>query len=181
MTTTGTTAAHTIESDRLQLRELSAAEAAQVIDGTPPGGQCWAATYPLEGTLVAAGALVRAAEAGRYRTGYGMYQIIDRESGLVVGDIGFHGAPDDDGIAEIGYGIVPEFRGRGLVSEALRALAAWTFTRPETVELIAGTDPEHTPSQRVLTSAGFSFAGMRDEERLYRMSRPAPTEDRAAV
>ncbi|MFI7602460.1 GNAT family N-acetyltransferase [Actinoplanes sp. NPDC049681] len=163
----------TIEATRVQLRELSATEAAQVVEKQTPDGQRWAAGYPLEGTLIAGGALVRAFAAGRYRPGFGMYQIIDRETGQVIGDIGFHAAPDEAGAAEIGYGIVEEFRGRGLVSEALRALAEWAFSRPGLTELQAGTEPDHVPSQRVLTRAGFVFTGVEDGENRYRLPRPA--------
>ncbi|AEV87074.1 yoaA-like N-acetyltransferase [Actinoplanes sp. SE50] len=170
---TDPTPANTIESARLRLRELSAAEAAEVVGGRAPAGQSWAPGYPLDGTLAAGGAFLRAAAAGLHRPGFGMYQIIERESGQVVGDIGFHGAPDTDGAAEIGYGIVPAFRGRGLVSESLRSLAQWAFTQPDVRELQAGTEPDHTPSQRVLTRAGFTYTGVQDGEHRYLRTRPA--------
>ena len=33
--------------------------------------------------------------------------LVDDESGAVVGGAGFHGAPDADGMVEVGYGIAP--------------------------------------------------------------------------
>ena len=43
------------------------------------------------------------------------------EDGVVVGGIGFHGPPSGD-VVEVGYGVVPAARGRGVATEALRLL-----------------------------------------------------------
>ena len=63
---------------------------------------------------MAARNLVRQAEAGSGGGGrWGMYQIILRETGEAIGDIGFHGPPDGAGTVEIGYSIVEQYHGRG--------------------------------------------------------------------
>jgi RimJ/RimL family protein N-acetyltransferase len=82
---------------------------------------------------VAARNLVRQAEAaGDGGDGqWGMFQIILRETGEVIGDIGFHGPPDETGTVEIGYGIVEQYRGRGLAGESAAAICGVAWSRPE--------------------------------------------------
>lgn len=142
-----------IETKRLLLREVSAGDAALLAGGLALPGQRWHDGYPLEGTRVAARMLLRAAEAGTSREGFGMFQMM--ADGVVVGDLGFHGAPNADGEVEIGYGIVPARRGEGLVSEAVRALAAWALAQPGVTAVVAETDEGHEASERVLRAAGF--------------------------
>lgn len=158
----------TLVTDRLVLRELLPTEAADVTAGRRPVTEYgWAEGYPLEGTLVAAGALVRAADAGTYRPGFGMFQIIHRDIATVVGDIGFHSAPDAAGAVEIGYGVVPDFRGQGFATEAAVALTRWALERPEVSEVQAETEEDHTPSQGVLGRAGFRLVSSDGQARRY--------------
>ena len=42
----------------------------------------------------------------------------------VVGSVVFHGRPDEDGIAEVGYGVERASQGRGYATEGTRAAVA---------------------------------------------------------
>ena len=55
------------------------------------------AGYPMQGTLIAVEAFVRALENGADPGAYGVYQLVRSGDAVVVGDIGFHGPPDDGG------------------------------------------------------------------------------------
>lgn len=77
----------------------------------------------------------------------------------LIGVAGYKGGPDDAGIVEIGYGIVPEHRRRGFASEAVRAMLARAFADPRITAVIAHTLSELTPSIGVLRSTGFLFDG----------------------
>ena len=77
----------------------------------------------------------------------------------LVGIAGYKGSPDESGIVEIGYGIVPERRRHGFASEAVRALLARAFSEPRVTAVIAHTLPELTPSIGVLQTTGFAFEG----------------------
>lgn len=160
-------------SDRIALHEVGEDEASEILRGHAPAGQNWADEYPLEGTLEAAGMLVRSGTAGVLHPGFGMYQIHDRASGLVVGDIGFHGSPNADGVIEIGYGIVPEFRGRGIASHALQLLSTWALKQPDVVAIAARTEVHHEASRRVLEMAGFQLIDVTDGVCRYRRHRPS--------
>ncbi|HEY0718238.1 MAG TPA: GNAT family N-acetyltransferase [Streptosporangiaceae bacterium] len=153
-------------AERIELRPVPV-ELARILAGPQaddPGvgpSRSWAPGYPLPGTRVAARMLVRRAEA----TGdpgdddrvcrWGMFQIILRETGKVIGDIGFHGPPDEAGTVEIGYSLVEQYRGRGLASESAVALCGLAWSRAEVSRIIARTDEGNAPSAGVLRHAGF--------------------------
>lgn len=67
------------------------------------------------------------------------------------------------GEAMLGYSLLPEFRGRGLMTRAVRLLSDWAFARTSLHRLVAGTDAANTASQAVLERAGFVREGVRRE------------------
>ena len=84
-----------------------------------------------------------------------LYQVREASSGLAVGGIGFFGPPDDDGVVELGYGLVAAARGRGYATEAL--VGALGIAAAHGARLVrADTEPANTASQGVLTKAGFA-------------------------
>jgi len=56
---------------------------------------------------------------------------VDEPGGFVVGHAGFHGPPDDAGMVEVGYTVVPEYRRRGvaraLFDSTLKAFRGCVF------------------------------------------------------
>ncbi|MGW2640693.1 GNAT family N-acetyltransferase [Streptomyces sp. NPDC001348] len=143
-----------LETDRLRLREVTPAEAAELAAGRAAGFG-WLGGDPGEGSREAAGMLLRAHEAGLHRPGWGMYVLIRTEDEHAVGGMGFHGPPAG-GSAEVGFDLHPEARGHGYATEALTALARWALTGPGTDTVIATTTPDNIPSQRVMERAGFT-------------------------
>jgi RimJ/RimL family protein N-acetyltransferase len=139
-----------------------------------PGSRSWARGYPLPGTRVAARNFVRQAEAaGDGSNGqWGMFEIILRETGEVIGDIGFHGPPDEAGTVEIGYGIVEQYRGRGLVGESAMAICGLAWSRPGVTRIIAQTDEDNAASAGVLKRAGFREDGAAGGLRNFSLDRP---------
>jgi RimJ/RimL family protein N-acetyltransferase len=78
--------------------------------------------------------------------------------GAVIGDCGWYGPPGDDGEVEIGYGLAAPFRGRGLGTEAVRALVEWVRAQPGVTRIVAETDATNAASRRVLERLGFTIA-----------------------
>jgi RimJ/RimL family protein N-acetyltransferase len=130
-----------------------------ILESRQVDGARWADGYPFEGSVGGARLVSRMMEAGTYRPGFGMYQITLKSSGLVIGDLGFHSAPDDNGSVEIGYGLVDEFHNKGYATEAVQRLVSWALAQDSVNEITAETDPDHIPSQRVLMKCGFEDAG----------------------
>ena len=87
------------------------------------------------------------------------FTIIDRSQKSIVGQCGFKGPPNSEGMVEIAYAIDPEQRCRGYATEAAAALVAYAFTKTDVLFVRAHTLPEANASTRVLTKCGFERAG----------------------
>src|SRR5690606_25630495 len=77
--------------------------------------------------------------------------------GLVCGTVGFFGAPQEhDGVpeTEVGYGLVPDARGRGVASEALAALLEVADRSGARVR--ARVSPANAAGLKVLARSGFT-------------------------
>jgi GNAT superfamily N-acetyltransferase len=143
-----------LPADRLTLQGVTPAAAADLGAGGD-GGFEWVEDGPFEGTREAAGMTVKAYESGVHRPEFGLFVLVRREDGRAVGGMGFHGAPDGDGRAEIGYDLAESVRGNGYATEALRALAGWALARDDVRALFATVERDNPPSQAVLGRAGF--------------------------
>src|SRR3954454_12794519 len=98
------------------------------------------------------------------------WQRADHGEGL---SMAIAGAADDDavgllwlavrpqpGVLGLGYWIVPEARGRGFGTRAVRLCADWAVARPGIARLEAWVEPDNQPSQRLVVSAGFAREGV---------------------
>ena len=95
----------------------------------------------------------------------------------VIGSVVFHGRPDDDGVAEIGYGIEEGSQGAGLATEATQACVDWAFAQPFVKAVRAATFSWHRPSLRVMEKLGMHHVGTEQHETLgellvYEVARP---------
>ena len=87
---------------------------------------------------------------------WGIWQVLHR--GRVIGDIGFHGPPDDDGAVEIGYQVVPALRRRGVASTAV-ALIMVEAVRHGARSIRADVVGDNRGSSRSLQCNGFRVIG----------------------
>src|SRR5580704_10673454 len=165
-----------VAAERVELRQVPAGLVRVLADpeADDPDSQSWARGYPLPGTRVAARNFVRQAEAaGDGGSGqWGMFLIIFRETGEVIGDIGFHGPPDEGGTVEIGYSVVEQYRGRGLMGESAVAICGLAWSWPEVTRIIAQTGLDNAASAGVLRHAGFREEGVADGLRNFSLNRP---------
>jgi ribosomal-protein-alanine N-acetyltransferase len=91
--------------------------------------------------------------------------VIDDEEGRrVIGSIGFHSPPDDDGRVEIGYRVQPEYRRQGVATEVVRALLGWANREHGVTRFRASTAPDNLASQAVLARFGFRQTGTQMDE-----------------
>lgn len=86
------------------------------------------------------------------------FAVIDIESQSIVGSGGFKGPPDADGVAEIAYGIVPSFEGRGYATAVARVLSAYCLENGAK-RVRAHTLPVKNASNSLLSKCGFHFTG----------------------
>lgn len=88
------------------------------------------------------------------RLWYTPWQMMDKRTGVRMGDLGFKGGPRK-GRVEIGYGIDENYEGQGFTTEGLEAMCQWAFSQKDTYIVEAETEPQNKASQRVLEKAGF--------------------------
>lgn len=79
--------------------------------------------------------------------------IVSRATRRIIGEIGFKYLPRE-GATEVGYGICPSARGRGLATEALRAMCNFAFAKGVNA-IHADCLWENLASAAVLHRAGF--------------------------
>lgn len=88
---------------------------------------------------------------------YLLHAIVD-DSGHLLGRIGCHAAPDDDGEVEIGYFVLTTGRGRAIAGRAVDQFLAWL--QGEGVKRVKATvRPDNEPSLKILRRRGFVEIG----------------------
>jgi ribosomal-protein-alanine N-acetyltransferase len=150
-------------TERLELRPLPAAAANVLPEGREEAGRILGAALPLDWPQAELlDVLPIQASASLRNERLGIWVMIERESGSIVGDIGFIGPPDDDGAIEIGYSVIPDRRRRGYAIEAARAIVDWALQESEVEVVVASCDNDNEPSIRTLERIGFLRAGEAD-------------------
>lgn len=102
---------------------------------------------------------IRKVNANPFQEGTGtgrMVQVIClKNEGTMIGLLAAERKPDVDNQLEIGYFLVEEYRGNGIMTEVLEAWISWMRERYWQGSFIALTDPDNEASQRLLHRIGF--------------------------
>ena len=147
-----------IETARLSLRELREddAEALASIFSHPSvvlysGGRSPSLDEVRDG--------IRQHITGYYATrGYGLFVAELRDTGTIVGRIGFLATEiDKSADAELHYHLAPDAWGNGLATEAARAVLDWGFQGGRLERVVAVIHPDNHASRRVAEKCGLTF------------------------
>ena len=76
-----------------------------------------------------------------------------------IGYLNFHGAPDERGMLEIGYTLLPEARGQGYAIEAVRAAFEWATRVHGIRHFRASVSPDNDRSLNLIGKLGFVQTG----------------------
>ncbi|MCB5166545.1 GNAT family N-acetyltransferase [Streptomyces bambusae] len=89
---------------------------------------------------------------------------VSEPDGVVIGDAGYHGPPDEDGVIEVGYCVVPRFRRQGHARAMLRSLLLRAAAEPgvRTVRATIGSD--NAASLATIKGFGFTRVGEKGNE-----------------
>jgi RimJ/RimL family protein N-acetyltransferase len=85
--------------------------------------------------------------------GVGMFVVEEKQSGRFAGRVGPWSPTGWPGF-EVGWGIAPDFRGKGYALEAARAAIDWAFATFEIDRIVHCIDRENVASQRVARRLG---------------------------
>jgi len=144
-----------IETERLILRQWRAADVAanMAMLGDPLAARFITADRkPVTETM--AGWRNAAIMAGHWALhGFGMFVVEEKGSGKFAGRVGPWLPRGYPGF-EVGWGIAPEFRGKGYAVEAASASIDWTFGIFDIDQIIHCIRPENVASQKVALRLG---------------------------
>lgn len=76
-----------------------------------------------------------------------------------IGYLNFHAGPDERGMVEIGYTLLPDFRGQGYAIEAVRAVFDWARRVHGIHRFRASVAPDNERSHNLITKLGFVRTG----------------------
>jgi RimJ/RimL family protein N-acetyltransferase len=98
-----------------------------------------------------------------------------RETSEIVGSLSFHGAPDENGMLEIGLGVHEKFWRQGFGYEALMGMWLWAASQSSVLKFRYTVDPNNQASVGLVRKFGFAHVGLQidDEdgpEDIYEMS-----------
>lgn len=96
------------------------------------------------------------------------FAIVDNESGKGVGSIGLVGVDPENRVAEAGYWMGEEGRGKGLTVRALGLLSAWSLTKGNLVRIELLVEEGNVPSRKVAEQSGFEFEGLMRKKAFHR-------------
>jgi RimJ/RimL family protein N-acetyltransferase len=137
---------------RLVLHPLELDEARRVLAQAPAAKDRWAPDYPFADELDVLPMFIAAFAEHGDPAPFGLYAIARRSDGLFVGGIGFFGPPQN-GVAELGFGLVESARGHGLAAEALAAAIDIALANGAT-SVIADAVLDNSASHATMLRAG---------------------------
>lgn len=84
---------------------------------------------------------------------------IEKNTGDIIGSAGFHDFPNEKGMIELGFEIVPEKQNQGFGTELLHGMWKMICQRPEVQILRYTVSPENTPSVHIINKLNFTLVG----------------------
>lgn len=133
--------------------DLGCVEQASEDAGIPQG-----TTVPARYTPEAGLAFI-ARQHARLTSGQGVsLAVVDQPTDRAVGYVGLMLRPQE-GVAGIGYWIVPSFRRRGIASRAISLMTTWGLSSGSFARIEAWVEPDNRASQRVLEINGYLLEG----------------------
>ncbi|MEO7978774.1 GNAT family N-acetyltransferase [Flavobacterium sp.] len=90
-----------------------------------------------------------------------------KDNSKLLGIIGYYRMQPENYRAEIGYILLPEFHGRGIITETVKRLITYGFNDLKLHSIEAIIDPENSASEKVLQKCGFVKEGHLRECQFY--------------
>ncbi len=159
-----------LETDRLVLREITVDDAAFWLRNFSDPDVVELTSFEPPADLEAAKAeLVRYA-VRPFEAGTGIrWGVALRPSHELVGTLGYHAWVREGGNrARAGYDLLREHRGRGIMTEAMRAILAYGFGTMALNRVEVLIDPKNAPSIRLVERLGFRREGIFRENTYFR-------------
>ncbi len=149
-----------LETDRLILRPLRMGDAGDLYAYASDPEVSRHVLWDTHRSLTDSRQFLRAA-IRQYRRGLpGSFAIVLKESGRMIGTIGFMWVNTDHKSAEVGYSLHRDYWNRGLMTEALRAVIAFGFDTLCLHRIEAQHETDNPASGQVMAHAGMRREGV---------------------
>lgn len=145
-----------LETQRMILRQLSSAD---VLPMTQILSNPEVMRYSVRGVLSerATAEFIDWSLQSYAHHGFGPWAVVEKASGVLMGFCALNReSVDSVEEVEIGYRLAPQFWGRGLATEIVRAMLAYGFEHLGLRSIIAIVQPANVASVRVIQKVGFN-------------------------
>ena len=88
------------------------------------------------------------------------WNLVEKDSGIVIGSCGFHNWLIEHERAEIGYLLHEQFRSQGFMIEALHSMIQFGFAEMHLNRIEAFISPNNLPSNKLISKLGFVQEGL---------------------
>jgi [ribosomal protein S5]-alanine N-acetyltransferase len=95
---------------------------------------------------------------------WGMHLFVHKGENKIIGNGGFKGVADENGMVEIGYALSPAYENQGFATEAARGMIDYAFSWSNVRMVDAHTLAEENASVRVLQKCGMTKIAEKDDE-----------------
>jgi ribosomal-protein-alanine N-acetyltransferase len=85
--------------------------------------------------------------------------VVLRSTQEIIGSTSFHGAPDENGVIELGLDVETAFQRQGYGKEILQGMWGWVVTEPDVKMLRYVVRPTNVASIALINSIGFKLLG----------------------
>jgi len=145
------------ESERLILREVEQADAPFMLElVNDPDWIRFIGDRKVH-DLESAGEFIRTRFEKPYReNGIGLWLMVEKTTGMSIGICGLVDRPGLDDI-DLGYALLPQYRGQGFASEAAKVCLQYGYERLGLSRIVAITAPQNTSSCGMLERLGFVY------------------------
>jgi len=103
----------------------------------------------------------------RQNPGYAKYLLrvaVLKDNPIIIASAGFHDAPDNDGMIEIGFGVDKKYQGNGYGQEILHGMWSCVVNDPLVKTLRYTVSPDNLISQHIIKKLGFEYKGQQMDE-----------------
>ena len=149
-----------VETPRLILRRMKLSDAKDLYDYAKDPLVTRYVMWDAHRTIADSLHFLRCARR-QYRLGpCASWGVICKETGRMIGTIGFMQANAEHMYAEVGYSIARAYWNRGLATEALQAVLRYAFEETDVHRIEADHLPENPASGRVMEKCGMQREGL---------------------
>ena len=75
----------------------------------------------------------------------------------IIGELGFHGLPDENGCVDLAYTVYEDYRKKGYAKEGVLALIDYVEKQEQVTNILADCKKDNMGSIKVLTSCNFEW------------------------